>query len=234
MVKLYVSLDAELLGFWHDFQLELMLIIDQVRYVIVITAPRISNFLGRWRCHFLMLQPVVRVQNFSEFILHLLVDYVVLQGTLLYSIDELLLLFLVGFLLHVLRFEGLLKDAETVQHGEPLEASHEFVDHFADFVSISHTAQVYLDVIISDHTLRFQICVLYIKTAFTHLRFCVDSVLWDCLVEIIFLLQSLSSVHCVLKVVLYFCEQEHCIFACSFGHRRLHCVMGPALQHFIL
>ena len=87
-----------------------------------------------------MFQPVVRVQNFSEFILHLLVDYVVLQGTLLYGIDELLLFFLVGFFLHVLRFEGLLKDAETVQHGEPLEASHEFVDHFADFVSISHTA----------------------------------------------------------------------------------------------
>ena len=51
--------------------------------------------------------------------------------------DKVQLRFDVGFLLVVLGLDGFFKDLVSVEHGEPLETRHEFVDHFADLVSVS-------------------------------------------------------------------------------------------------
>ena len=63
VVKFYVAHDAEEFSLGYDSELELVLIVDKVRHVVVVTTPRVCDLFRLTRIHQSMLPHVVRIQN---------------------------------------------------------------------------------------------------------------------------------------------------------------------------
>lgn len=93
--------------------------------------------------------------------------------------------------------------------GEPLEAGQEFVDHFADLVSIGYRASEYFDIIFSDETLRGQLQILHIQTARALFGLGIWAILRYGTLKTVLLLQPLSALHRLLQTVLELAVQEY-------------------------
>ena len=234
VIELDVCFDAIALGVSDDFELKLVLVIDEVRHVVMVAAPRIRHLL-RLRCkHLGVLARIVRVQDIVELLNHLRTLNMMLVGALLDCINEVHLFLNVLIFLRMLRLECFLENIEAVKHGEPLEASHEFIDDLAHLVAVADAAHVHFDIILANQALRIQLAILNVEAALAEISLRVRSVFGDCLVEEVFLLKAVSAIYRVLDIVLDFGEKEDSVLTCRVQRRRVHRVMGPALQHLVL
>ena len=234
VIELDVCFDAKAFGVSDDFELKLVLVIDEVRHVVMVAAPRIRH-LFRLRCeHLGVLARIVRVQDIVELLNHLRTLNMMLVGALLDCINEVHLFLNVLIFLRMLRLECFLENIEAVKHGEPLEASHELIDDLAHLVAVADAAHVHFDIILANQALWIQLAILNVEAALAEISLSVRSVLGDCLVEEVFLLKAVSAIYRVLDIVLDFGEKEDSVLTCRVQRRRVHRVMSPALQHLVL
>lgn len=168
----------------------------------MIASPGVGNFF-RLRCvHKSVLSNIVSIQNIVKLGRHIMCHNVVLACSVLDFLNEVQLCFSVCFFLLMLGLDCFLEDLISMLHWEPLEASHEFVHNFADFVPISDTSSKYFDIVLSKQTLRLEVDILYIKTTLTEISLRVWPILRYGLIIEIILLQSLTSIHSLLNTVL--------------------------------
>ena len=115
----------------------------------------------------------------------------------------------VDLLLGLICLQRLFKYFVAMLQGEPLEAGQEFVDHFADLVSIGYRASEYFDIIFSDETLRGQLQILHIQTARALFGLGIWAILRYGTLKAVLLLQPLSALHRLLQTVLELAVQEY-------------------------
>lgn len=148
-------------------------------------------------------------------------------------VNEIELLFQIKLLLLQLGLDCLLIDFVAMQHWDPLEARHEFVDDLAHFVSVGSAASENFNVVVAQQALRLQIDILDVETALADLCPCVWTLVRDGHVVVVFLRQSLRTRHGLLYAVLDLSKQEHSIFACVKS-RGVHGKVSPTAEHLVL
>ena len=112
-------------------------------------------------------------------------------------------------LLGLICLQSLFKYFVAMLQGKPLEAGQEFVDYFADLVSIGHRASEYFHIVFSDETLSWQIQILHIQTARALFGLGIWAILRYGPFKSVFLLQSLRPLHSLFQTVLELAIQEN-------------------------
>ena len=201
LIELDVALQCKCAGQVADLYLEQMLVIDEVRYAVVILPPRVRYRLGGCVVHHLILPCVSAIERLFHLPLQLGRHDMVLSHPCLHVFHVSLLLFNVLLLLPQESLMCPLENLKSVLQRHPLEPRHEFIHNSRNLVAVRDGTRVDFDVVLSDETLGCHRIIFDVERP-TSLSLSMWPLLRSGVVEVVRLDQSVVSHHGLLETVL--------------------------------
>ena len=134
MVPSARCLKAEFLSYVNNLNLQSLVIRNELRHLIMISAPAVSDLVVLTNEHLLILLAVKVVEDLIK--LRLDFRWIVFQGVGFDPVMHVHLFLNIGILDFVIGLDWLLEDFVLVLHGDPLKLWHELVNSFIDFIFV--------------------------------------------------------------------------------------------------